>query len=109
MSKTITNISKVVSCMISDVIKNTRIEQDKTMPDLQKQLGINSRQVIDQIENTRADNKISLGMLYALCMALKLEPRDILPSVTDVIEQANIKVSTVTCRSLVTKTIETFT
>ena len=71
-----------------------------TMNQLAAMCGLVNRQSIEMMESQRAGSRLSLGLLFTICVVLKLEPRDLIPMVVEVVDKAKVKTKTISTEIL---------
>ena len=92
MSKLVTLLTKSASETLCQQLREKRLEKNILQTELAEIVGLKNRQSIEHMENQRDNTRISIGLLYAICITLGLEPKDIMPTVKEICERANIDI-----------------
>lgn len=89
-------MNRAAAILIGEKIKSKRILQGLTLRQLCLKAGlqnVNPKEYMFSIENATRMAGCRTGTLYALAFALNCEPTEIMPTVNEVVEYANINKS----------------
>jgi DNA-binding Xre family transcriptional regulator len=90
----ILQMNQAIAGMFGERIKKLREERGYTLEELAHRIGIRSghpKNRMWEIENTVRREGVRMGTLYAIAMALEVEVSELLPSVSEVAEEAGVR------------------
>ena len=86
-------LNRKIAELLSANIKKRRLELGLTLEQVAIRSGITSgspKNRMWEIENNLAKNGVRFGTLYALSLALEIEPQKLMPSMEDVLQDAKV-------------------